>query len=207
MAKLQPGDELDLNGTKVSVVQAAPASLTLHVTGKNETQTRAQLPASWALAIAQHHLDNSPPNQIVIAAFLAIDPEGDRARARKILAQQQQSDGDSAQSAGFLLSFLSNPYLQNMPTGKLVGGKSFAKGKPDAKDNPESKDMPDAPDSAPRGRSDRPCQAGGDPGQGGADRRRSAGEEAVRQRASGGDIAEAKTQNVRNAGRSGRHYR
>jgi hypothetical protein len=104
LKRLQPGDELDLNDVKAAVVEAKADSLTLHVEGKNQKKTRAALSGKWALAVAEHRLDNSPANKRILGAFWAVDPQGDRRQARKLWEAAQRGEP----AVGELLALLDN---------------------------------------------------------------------------------------------------
>ena len=114
LKRVAPGDELEVAGTKVAVVESKDDSLTLHVEGKNKKYSRAALPGRVALALAEHRFDNSPANKVLLGAFLAVDPDGDRRRARKLW----QDAGRGEPTAPELLALLEYP---NIPPAR--GGK------------------------------------------------------------------------------------
>ena len=122
LKRLQPGDELELRGTKVGVVESKADSLTLHIEGKNQKKSRAALPGRWALALAEHRFDNSPANKRKLGAFLAVDPQGDRQQARKVWKEAQRGEP----AAGELLALLDSA---NIPAP--VGGKETDEGESD----------------------------------------------------------------------------
>jgi hypothetical protein len=122
LKRLQPGDELDLAGSKAAVVESKADSLTLHIEGKNQKKSRAALPGRWALALAEHRFDNSPANKRLLGAFLAVDPQGDRKRARQLWQQAQRGEP----VAGELVTLLDSA---NIPAA--AGGKEMADGKSD----------------------------------------------------------------------------
>ncbi|HEX4142374.1 MAG TPA: hypothetical protein VHY91_02395 [Pirellulales bacterium] len=105
LKKLQAGDELEIAGTKIAVVESKPDSLTLHIEGKTKKKSRAALPGRWAQAVAEHRLDlSSPANKRKLGAFLAVDPQGDRDEARQLWKAAQRGEP----AAGELLSLLDN---------------------------------------------------------------------------------------------------
>ena len=114
LKRLVPGDELDLAGTKVAVVESNPKSLTLHLVGKSEKHSRAALPGPWALAVAEHRFDNSSANKLFLGAFLAVDLQGDRQRARQIWQKAQPDEP----TAGELLKLLANANIPAAPNPK-----------------------------------------------------------------------------------------
>jgi hypothetical protein len=125
LKRLQPGDELDLNNTKAAVVEAKADSLTLHVDGKNQKYARAALPGRWALALAEHRFDNSAANKRLLGAFLAVDPQGDRRRARQLWEKVQKGEP----AAGELLSLMTHTNIPAGPSGKDVIGGDAGRGK------------------------------------------------------------------------------
>jgi hypothetical protein len=126
LKRLVAGDELDLSGTRVSVVESSPKGLTLHVEGKNQKKSRDALPGRWALAVAEHRFDNSPANKLLLGAFLAVDPQGDRNRARQVWQKAQSKDPH----AGELLTLLASANIPPAPAGSGQRGGEMPAEKP-----------------------------------------------------------------------------
>jgi len=135
---LQPGDELDVAGTKAAVVEAKGDSLTLHVEGKNQKKSRAALPGPWALALAEHRFDNSPANKRVLGAFLAVDPQGDRKRARKLWKEAERGEP----ATGELIALLNSANLPAQTGGNDKEMSGDESDKPDAKVASEPVELP-----------------------------------------------------------------
>jgi hypothetical protein len=136
LKRLQPSDELDLGGTKVAVVETGPRGLTLHLGGKNQRYSRLAMPGPWALAVAEHRFDNSPPNKLLLGAFLAVDPQGDRSQARKIWEKAQRDEP----TAGELLKLLASANIPAAASIPARRGKEAAEEQSDAA-APDEKEM------------------------------------------------------------------
>ncbi len=150
LKRLQPSDELDLGGARVAVVETGPRGLTLHLGGKNQRYSRLAMPGPWALAVAEHRFDNSPPNKLLLGAFLAVDPQGDRSQARKIWEKTQRDEPN----AGELLKLLASANIPAAASIPARRGKGAAEEKsnddaPDEKEMAKGKRKKAAPDDPP----------------------------------------------------------
>jgi len=85
IATLKGGEELMWRRRRSIVVEADAGRFILRVAGVNHIFQSEQLPADLAVLLAQRWLAADDPNSPVFtAAFLSVDPDGDRRRARSI---------------------------------------------------------------------------------------------------------------------------
>lgn len=79
------GKELVLNNTRALVIAADANGMTMRYQGRNLTFTKETMPASLVRLIADRWFTKGDPqNKVFIGAFLAVDPEGDPAEARRL---------------------------------------------------------------------------------------------------------------------------
>ncbi len=96
LAKFRPADEIMANRTRMIVVQSRGDFLEVK-TGGHKFQYRIDtLPTPLVLTIAEHSFGKDPGSKAVIATFLAVDPQGDRALARRYWQEAAQAGIDSA---------------------------------------------------------------------------------------------------------------
>ena len=95
LSDLRVGEELHVGSTIVAVVEASPGSLTVHVTGTNQTFTLATLPAGLALLLAERSLDaQSPDTKVSLGAFHAVDGRGQPKVARRLWEEASLAGAD-----------------------------------------------------------------------------------------------------------------
>ncbi len=83
VAKLEAAGELPIGNTRIAIVEATRDRLTFRAAGQNHRYQIEQLPTVVVLAIADNCFKKGVPStQVLIGTFLAVDPDGNRQRAR-----------------------------------------------------------------------------------------------------------------------------
>ncbi len=72
-AALASGQELEINGNRVAVVEARRDHLVLRTAGANRRWDMKNLPSSICVYLARKYLDDRPANRLCFAAFYALD--------------------------------------------------------------------------------------------------------------------------------------
>ncbi len=119
--KYETTEEIEWDGNRAAIVEVGPDRVGLFIEGQRRDYTVATLPAGLALFFAHASADERAPQaQVFYGAFQAVDPAGDRARARA-LWQQAKAAG---MEVGALLPLLDGPPLsehrQKVPPAALV---------------------------------------------------------------------------------------
>lgn len=96
LASLQPTEEIAIGEQMAIVVSADARELTIRREGRNETYSLQQLPHELAVALAQARFAKSASSRVLLGAYLAVDPEGDRALARQLWEQAGKEGEDVA---------------------------------------------------------------------------------------------------------------
>ncbi|MBN2475204.1 MAG: hypothetical protein JXB62_11385 [Pirellulales bacterium] len=94
VALLNAGQELELKTTRVVVVEASRDQLTVRAVGENRSWPIEFIPTSLVLAIAGTSFPDDATSKTHIGTFLAVDPKGDRARARQLWQEATQEGMD-----------------------------------------------------------------------------------------------------------------
>jgi hypothetical protein len=111
---VKAGDEFDVNGKKVAVVEIDAKKLIYRFQGRNKTVPRDKIPAGIVMAIVTTWFDERPANNLFLGAYHATKPEADLAKAK--------SHWELAEKGGInatpLLGLLDDPVLVGAPAGK-----------------------------------------------------------------------------------------
>ena len=111
---VKAGDEFDVNGKKVGVVEFDAKKLIYRFQGRNKTVPRDKIPAGIMMAIVTTWFDERPANNLFLGAYHATKPEADLAKAK--------SHWELAEKGGInatpLLGLLDDPVLVGAPAGK-----------------------------------------------------------------------------------------
>jgi hypothetical protein len=83
MTKLQTAEEIVLKTTRVVVIQSGRDYLEVKAEGRVHRFKIQTMPASIVMALVEQDFGHDPGSQAIIATFLAVDPNGDRALARQ----------------------------------------------------------------------------------------------------------------------------
>jgi len=94
VASLQSTEELAVGDTYVIVVEATKDSLVLRAAGQNRRYALREIPTILVEALARRRLQPGPDSDILLAAFLAVDPKGDFAEAQRLLERARAQGGD-----------------------------------------------------------------------------------------------------------------
>jgi hypothetical protein len=82
IAEVRPGNEFDVNGKKVAVVEIDDKKFIYRFQGRNKTTPRDKIPAGIGMAIVTTWFDERPANHLFLGAHHATKPEPDLAKAR-----------------------------------------------------------------------------------------------------------------------------
>jgi hypothetical protein len=82
LADVKPGNEFDVNGKKIAVVEIDDKKFIYRFLGKNKTTPRDKIPAGILMAIVTNWFDERPANHLFLGAYHATKPEPDLAKAR-----------------------------------------------------------------------------------------------------------------------------
>lgn len=108
IAAVNPGDEYDVNGKKVGVVEIDDKKFIYRFQGRNKTTPRDKIPAGIAMAIVTTWFDERPDNHLFLGAYHATKPEPDLAKAQDHW-ERAEKGGINAEP---LFRLLDDPLLQ-----------------------------------------------------------------------------------------------
>ena len=80
---MTPGDELEIKGNRVAIVEASRNELLIHIFGRQQRYRIEALPVAVIRTLVNRSFSHTPGSKVVLGTFLAMDKEGDRARARR----------------------------------------------------------------------------------------------------------------------------
>ena len=113
IADVKPGNEFDVNGKKVAVVEIDDKKFIYRFQGRNKTTPRNKIPAGIAMAIVTTWFDERAANHLFIGAHHATKPEPDLAKARDHW-ERAEKGGINAEP---LLRLLDDPALEEGAKG------------------------------------------------------------------------------------------
>ena len=93
VAELESGEELIIGDTRVAVVEASRERLIVKA-GVNRVFQIDEIPASLVRVLADRWFAKEPSSKVFLGAFLAVDPKGDRQRARRLWQEAGQAGLD-----------------------------------------------------------------------------------------------------------------
>jgi hypothetical protein len=104
LAEMKPVDQLSVNGKEMVVVNVEPELFSVRFDGQTVEYSltkpptaKGALPVDMALWLAQDYLQEGDPNtKILVGAFLAVDPNGDRGRAQQLWQEASSQPGNVA---------------------------------------------------------------------------------------------------------------
>jgi cytoskeletal protein RodZ len=108
IAEVRPGNEFDVNGKKVGIVEIDDKKFIYRFQGRNKTTPRNKIPAGIAMAIVTTWFDERPDNHLFLGAYHATKPEPDLAKAREHW-ERAEKGGINAEP---LLRLLDDPALE-----------------------------------------------------------------------------------------------
>ncbi len=108
IAEVKPGNEFDVNGKKVGVVEIDDKKFIYRFQGRNKTTPRNKIPAGIAMAIVTTWFDERPANHLFLGAYHATKPEPDLAKAKDHW-ERAEKGGINAEP---LLRLLDDPVLE-----------------------------------------------------------------------------------------------
>lgn len=95
MAKLNVTDEIVIKGSRVIIVDSSRDVLVVRAAGKNRRYEIATLPVTLVMMLADQCFAKDVDSRVVIGSFLAVDPKGDRATAKKYWQEGAAADIDT----------------------------------------------------------------------------------------------------------------
>lgn len=99
---LKSVDELEIDGKRMVVIDADTEHLSVRADGQVRDYKLEKLPTNMALYLAEQWLQpNDPSSKVVLGAFLAVDPKGDRQQARVLW---EEAAGQGSEVAKILLA-------------------------------------------------------------------------------------------------------
>ncbi len=107
LADVTAGDEYDIGGKKVAIVEIDDEKLIYRFAGKNKTTPRNRIPGGILMKIVTEWFDENPANDLYIGAHHATKEEPDLEKARASWNQAQALGAD----ASLLLPLLDDPVL------------------------------------------------------------------------------------------------
>mgnify|MGYP006279034883 CR=1 FL=1 len=107
LAEVKTGNEFDVNGKVLAVVEIDEKKFVYRWQGRNRTSPRDKIPAGITFAIVSRWFDARPANQLYLGAWHATKPEPDAAKARECWARAEKG-GLNAEP---LLRLLDDPAL------------------------------------------------------------------------------------------------
>ena len=108
IAAVESGNEYDVNGKKVAVVEIDDKKFIYRFQGRNKSIPRDKIPSGIAMAIVTTWFDERPDNHLFLGAHHATKPEPDLAKARDHW-ERAEKGGINAEP---LLRLLDEPALQ-----------------------------------------------------------------------------------------------
>lgn len=111
LATVKAGDEYDVDGKKIGVVEIDDERFVYRFAGKNRTAPRDRIPGGIVMAIVESWFDEKPANDLFVGAYHAAkaEPDLDKARAAWERARARGAD------ASLLLPLLDDPILTAAP--------------------------------------------------------------------------------------------
>jgi hypothetical protein len=94
VAGLVPAQEIMLGETPIIVVQVDANQLTVRSEGRNQSYRIFDLPRPIVEALAQSGFVKHPSTNVLLGAYMAMDPNGDRKRARQLWEQAARQGED-----------------------------------------------------------------------------------------------------------------
>jgi cytoskeletal protein RodZ len=107
LAAVQPGQEYEIDGKKIAVIEIDAEKFIYRRAGKNKTVSADKIPSAILMAIITEWFDNNPANNLYLGAYHATkgEPDLNKARASWQLANARGAD------ASALLPLLDDPVL------------------------------------------------------------------------------------------------
>ncbi len=93
-ASLRSTEELPIGETMVIVVEADRERIVVRAAGRNRTYAVREMPTALIRAVVEQRFQKGSDTQILLGAFLAVDPKGDPAEARRLWQAAQNSGAD-----------------------------------------------------------------------------------------------------------------
>lgn len=97
VAGLEATEVLPVGETYIAVVEAGPEELIIKVEGQLRRYRVDQMPSSLTRALADARLADDPATKVLVGTYLAVDPDGDLARARQLWEQAAEGGVDTSE--------------------------------------------------------------------------------------------------------------
>jgi hypothetical protein len=95
MAKLEATEEIPIKNNRIIVIESERNSMTVKFEGRVHRFRVENMPASLVMALADQFFGKDVDSKAIIGAFLAVDPNGDRALARRYWQEAARAGIDS----------------------------------------------------------------------------------------------------------------
>ena len=102
MAKLQPAEEIVVGGKPMIVVESNRTYLKVKAEGRTDQFRIEALPTPLVMYLVDRNLGKDPGSLAIIGTFLAVDPHGDRALAKRYWQEAAQAGFDTQKLVGEL---------------------------------------------------------------------------------------------------------
>ncbi|MFZ5830540.1 MAG: hypothetical protein ACOY3P_10650 [Planctomycetota bacterium] len=90
LPKLEGGEEFEIGGTRVAIVEANESRVVIRAAGQNRSYSLGVMPAALVLAVAEKQAEYDANWRLLKGCFLAMDPGGDREAARALWQEAAQ---------------------------------------------------------------------------------------------------------------------
>jgi hypothetical protein len=124
MAKLSDAEEIVAGGVRAIVVESGRDALAIKVSGRIHRYSFETLPTSLVMMLVERHFGKDVDSRAVIATFLAVDPQGDRATAKKYWQEAAKADIDTEKLLVELNQFPLTP-KRTAPVGQGIRDKGL----------------------------------------------------------------------------------
>lgn len=104
---MKSGDEYDVNGKKIAIVEVNDTEVVIRVTGMERRWERGSLPAAVELAIVTSWFDANPANMLYLGASYFARPEPDLEKAKEHWSKAMIGGAN----ASLLLPLLDDPVV------------------------------------------------------------------------------------------------
>jgi len=95
MAKYSPTDEIVVKNMRAIVVESGRDQLTVRAEGRTGRYRATTLPTPFVMVMIEQFLGKDPGSKAIIGTFLAVDPNGDRALAKRYWREAARAGFDT----------------------------------------------------------------------------------------------------------------
>ena len=125
MAELKPLQEIPIQNTRVIVVSSSRNSITIKAEGRVGEFTVEKMPTLLVTTIADLTFKKDNDSRAIVAAFLAVDPKGDRKLAERYWTEAAQAGINTDK---LLPELKMSPFNGSKSTGPATTGRGATRG-------------------------------------------------------------------------------